>query len=111
MPKTKIKTPQPFDTVGFIMDFEGGEVSDKELAIGFQHLINSGEVWSLQGMYGRTASSLIQNGYCMLGKYSTKDYYGNHIRSRYDSGDDIGSPAYVKEQHPEIFEALEEAGL
>lgn len=31
---------------------------------GFQHLINEGTVWSLQGSYGRMAAALIEAGYC-----------------------------------------------
>ena len=53
-----------FDTVGFIIDFEGGEASDVEIIEGFQHLINTGMAWTLQGFYGRTAKSLIEQGFC-----------------------------------------------
>jgi hypothetical protein len=55
---------EPFDTVGFIMAFENGELDEQEVAEGFQHLIDSGVVWQLQGMYGRTAADLIRNGLC-----------------------------------------------
>ena len=54
-----------FDSVGFIMDWEGGELSDDQIITGFQHLIDSGLVWSLQGCYGRTAAALIKGGYCV----------------------------------------------
>ncbi len=54
----------PFDTVSFIIAFEGGELSDEEIIEGFQHLIDSGLAWSLQGFYGRTAQALIEAGYC-----------------------------------------------
>lgn len=53
-----------FDTVGFIMDFEGGELSEEQITEGFQHLIDSGLVWSRQGSYGRAARRLIDAGYC-----------------------------------------------
>ncbi len=53
-----------FDTAGFIMDFEGGECSNERLIEGFQELIDTGMVWKLQGMYGRTANALIERGYC-----------------------------------------------
>ena len=52
------------DTVTFIMEFEGGELSEEELVTGFQSLIDSGTAWSLQGFYGRTAEALIEAGYC-----------------------------------------------
>lgn len=53
-----------FNVVGFIMDFEAGELSDEAIIEGFQHLIDSGIVWTLQGFYGRTAQILIEAGYC-----------------------------------------------
>jgi len=53
-----------FDVVGFIMDFESGDISEKRLIEGFQHLIDDGTVWQLQGFYGRTAEALIEQGYC-----------------------------------------------
>lgn len=53
-----------FDTVGFIIDFEGGELSEDRLVDGFQHLIDNGMAWQLQGCYGRTAQSLIDAGLC-----------------------------------------------
>lgn len=51
-----------FDEVSFIMDFEDGNLSDDEVIEGFQHLLDSGLVWQLQGMYGRTAARLIEAG-------------------------------------------------
>jgi hypothetical protein len=58
------ETRQKFDVVGFIMDFECGEISEDRMIEGFQHLIDSGMAWSLQGFYGRTAQSLIEAGLC-----------------------------------------------
>lgn len=59
------KTKSKFDTLSFIMAWEGGEIEDDDaLAEGFQHLIDSGEAWSLQGSYGRMAKSLIEAGMC-----------------------------------------------
>lgn len=55
---------KPFDTVGFIMDFEAGELDFDQVVEGFQHLIDSGLVWQLQGFYGRTAHNLIGAGLC-----------------------------------------------
>jgi hypothetical protein len=53
------------DHVDFIIRFEGGELeSEEELIEGFQQLIDSGIVWSLQGFYGRTAADLINRGVC-----------------------------------------------
>ena len=60
----EVPMDKPFDTVGFIMDFECGDISEERLIDGFQHLIDNGTVWSLQGFYGRTARALINGGYC-----------------------------------------------
>jgi hypothetical protein len=59
--KNKNKT---FDLVGFIMALESGEASEEYLIEGFQHLIDTGQAWTLQGVYGRTATRLIEAGYC-----------------------------------------------
>ncbi len=48
----------------FIMAFEGGELTDEQLIHGFQAMIDDGTVWQLQGMYGRTANALIEQGLC-----------------------------------------------
>ena len=52
------------DTVDFIIAFESGDVTEQELIEGFQKLIDSGVVWTLQGFYGRTAQALIDNELC-----------------------------------------------
>lgn len=59
-------TTAPFDVVGFIMDFEGGDddMTDERLIEGFQHLIDTGQAWQLQGFYGRMAQALIDRGDC-----------------------------------------------
>jgi len=51
-------------TLDFILAFEGGELTEKELIKGFQDLINNGMAWTLQGMYGRMATDLIEAGLC-----------------------------------------------
>lgn len=56
--------PSPFDTTGFIIEFEDGNCTEEEVIEGFQHLIDTGLCWQLQGSYGRTASALIQAGHC-----------------------------------------------
>jgi len=53
-----------FDVVGFIMDLEGGTISEERAIEGFQHLIDTGLAWSLQGSYGRAARQLIESGRC-----------------------------------------------
>ena len=45
-----------------IMDYESGEMTQDEMIEMFAEMIKDGSVWSLQGHYGRTAKSLIENG-------------------------------------------------
>lgn len=52
-----------FDTLDFIMAFEGGECTAREIVEGFSELVRSGLAWTLQGTYGRGARSLIDQGY------------------------------------------------
>ena len=47
-----------------IIKYEQGEMTEDELISFFQELINSGMAWTLQGHYGRTATALIDAGYC-----------------------------------------------
>ena len=55
---------KPFDTVGFIMDFEGGDLEQDEIIKGFQQLIDTGLVWKLQGNLQRKACMLLALGVC-----------------------------------------------
>lgn len=50
------------DIVGRIIDYEEGELSAEETLELFADLIKSGQVWSLQGSYGRMAAGLIEGG-------------------------------------------------
>jgi hypothetical protein len=53
-----------FDEVGFFIAYEQGDLGEEEVIEGFQHLIDSGLVWRLQGSYGRMATALIGSGLC-----------------------------------------------
>jgi hypothetical protein len=53
-----------FNSVDFVIDYEQGNLDDEAIVEGFQHLIDSGLCWQLQGCYGRMAQSLIQSGLC-----------------------------------------------
>lgn len=44
--------------------WEQGELTDEEVVILFQSLIDCGLAWKLQGCYGRMAHALIEAGYC-----------------------------------------------
>ena len=53
---------KPYDYVTAIMAYEEGELENDETVALFQHLVNSGLAWSLQGSYGRMADALIDAG-------------------------------------------------
>ena len=52
-----------YDVVGNIIDFEGGDLDDDGIVVLFEHLVDSGQAWSLQGCYGRMAIQLIEAGH------------------------------------------------
>jgi hypothetical protein len=50
------------DVFDAILAFESGDLSNDEALELFQHLVDSGLAWQLQGSYGRTAQRLIDAG-------------------------------------------------
>lgn len=79
---------------------------------GLQQLINAG-MWSLQGSMGRAMMAAIEDGRCMLGPESAKDYWGNPIPGREDVQDGTkGSYQYVVDRfgkdHADHLLALED---
>lgn len=51
-----------FDELGKIIAYEQGELVVEEVLELFQHLVNNGHAWQLQGHYGRTARELLKRG-------------------------------------------------
>jgi len=49
-----------------------------------QRLISSGTGWGLEGTVGRGLMDLIENGVCVLGADSHRDFWGSRIPSRTD---------------------------
>ena len=47
-----------------VIAYEQGELDEEGIIDLFQELITSGMAWKMQGSYGRTASALINAGYC-----------------------------------------------
>lgn len=49
--------------LGFaMMEYEMGILEEDDILQLFQHLVDTGMAWTLQGTYGRTAQSLIDQG-------------------------------------------------
>lgn len=63
---TSLEEVKPYDHTGAIIAFEAGELSVDDTVILFQHLIDTGLAWQLQGHYGRTAKGLIDAGRCRV---------------------------------------------
>jgi hypothetical protein len=45
-----------------ILDYEMGILEDEDVITLFQHLVDTGMAWQLQGSYGRTAQHMIDAG-------------------------------------------------
>jgi len=88
---------QTIDTI------EYGADCDEDYYCAVQDAINNG-LWKFQGSYGRTMMDAITSGYCMLGRQSFKDYWGNTIPSRADVQEGTkGSYQYVAEIRGEAW--------
>lgn len=64
-----------FDVAGFIIAFENGELDRDQIVEGFQHLVDTGLAWQLQGAYGRTATALIEQGEVTRPLHSTIQHF------------------------------------
>lgn len=72
------------DIVEQIMAFESGELTEDQTVAMFQELIDTGQVWQLQGSYGRQAMDFIDQGLCTLGPTGSEDAYGTYVPSRFE---------------------------
>lgn len=72
------------------------DATEEEMTVLYQHLIDTGQAWHLEGHVGRTATALIEAGVCMLGETGHNDHYGNYVPSRHEvKPGSEGSPEYV----------------
>jgi hypothetical protein len=80
---THKKNAKRFDLTSAIIAWESGELSDDETVELFQHLVDTGDAWRLQGMYGRQASAMLEAGLIHPPKnknsQNSTDYYGNRL--------------------------------
>ena len=68
-----------------------------------QGLIDSGMAWKLEGSVGRAAMDAIENGDCILGEESHRDYWGNHVPSRHEVvPGTLGSVEYAEKMRQEV---------
>jgi hypothetical protein len=51
-----------YDITSGIIAYESGELTEDGIIDLFQHLVDNGMAWTLQGHYGRTAHALIEAG-------------------------------------------------
>ena len=82
-----------------VIRFEQGELDEDEVIELFQHLVDTGAAWSLQGSYGRTARDLIEAGLVSLrgAKPGTRVWIGIHpidIPEEEDCSGDCGYHAH-----------------
>lgn len=89
--KGTVKKNPTYDVTGNIIAYESGELNDEQTIDLFQHLVDNGMAWQLQGSYGRTANDLLEAGLIHPPKNrSGKDYYGNDMKPYYDKFDKGG---------------------
>ena len=58
-----VKLEKPYDCLDNIIAYESGELDDAGAIRLFQHLIDTGLAWSLQGHYGRAFRRYISDNY------------------------------------------------
>ncbi len=51
-----------YDYIGKIIAYEADNLDEDDTVELFQHLVDTGMAWRLQGHYGRTAEALISEG-------------------------------------------------
>jgi len=70
-----------YRAVGIAEGFEQPK-NEKEVKQAWQHLVNTGQAWRLQGFFGRTANEMLKKGFIKYPTKKTTDFYGNPIPTR-----------------------------
>lgn len=61
---------------------EKEEEKEKEILSAWQWLVDTGQVWHLQGWFGRNANAMLDEGILKPPKEIRKDYYGNPVNPK-----------------------------
>lgn len=80
-PKERAKKKKEFPIYA-LEDPESFGMTEKQVTDLWQHGVDTGIVWHLQGWYGRNAQALLDAGIIKYPKKRTHDYYGNPIPTR-----------------------------
>lgn len=86
MRRKAIVKKSKYDLVGEIIDFETSGLEPKREKKLFQTLVNTGQAWSLQGMYGRRANAMLEKGIIKLPKKRYDKMKGRAGQSLMPSG-------------------------
>jgi len=68
-----------YDLIGQLIAYETDGLDEEQTIELFQHLVDTGMAWTLQGSYGRQAYAMAQRGLIKIPEGS-KDYWGNTIK-------------------------------
>lgn len=60
------------------------DATEEEVLDAYQHLVNTGQAWKLEGHVGRVAMHLLELRAIALGETAHHDYYGNRVPSRFE---------------------------
>lgn len=58
------------------------DATEEEEAAVYQHLVDTGDAWRLEGAVGRAAMDMLSSGRIVLGEVGHRDFWGNYVPSR-----------------------------